>query len=140
MSWAALLLGACGLVVLVVLVGVQMAVRDELRRIYGLLRDYQTAERWAQEMEDVRSQEIEGLREELLRLQASGTQELLRKRVVANLADGSSIRGVLTADHPEVIVLEHAEYLNGRQPEHFSGRAVLPRAHVLWFQALGDER
>jgi hypothetical protein len=46
---------------------------------------------------------------------------------------------VVVGDYPDAVVLDHAEYLAGQQPEAFAGRAVLPRAHLLWLQALGGE-
>jgi hypothetical protein len=80
--------------------------------------------------------QLNELREELAALKDTGTS-YVGSRVVANLHDGASIRGVMVADHPEAIVLEHAEYLSTAQPEGFAGSAVIPRSNVLWLQHLG---
>lgn len=86
-----------------------------------------------------RDAQLKELHEELEALKDTGTN-LVGSQVVANLNDGAggaSIRGVMVADHPEAIVLEHAEYLSTAQPEEFAGRAVIPRSNVLWLQHLG---
>lgn len=97
------------------------------------------AVRWAMERASGSEDRLYELREEVEDLHSTATVRLIGERIVANLTDGSSIRGVLTDDHPAVVVLEHAEYLDGRQPEAFAGRAVIPRPHVRWLQALGAD-
>lgn len=86
-----------------------------------------------------RDAQLEQLLAELEAATSTSTAPLLGERVVVNLTDGSSIRGVLAADYAEAIVLEAAEYLAGQQPEAFAGRAVIPRPHLIWTQALGAD-
>lgn len=100
-------------------------------------RDHATS--FMDEQLRVRDEQLGEVRAQLEQATATATSPLLGQRVVANLTDGSSIRGVLASDYLEAVVLEAAEYLAGQQPEAFAGRAVIPRAHLIWTQALGAD-
>ena len=137
MSLVAALFSFAGLVLAGVLFVAITALRHEIAGLRSTLREQADATRWTAEAAVERRQRLDDCIAEIDELRDTGTQALVGDRVVANLEGDQSIRGVMTADHPSAVVLEHAEYLTGRQPEAFAGRAVLPRAKVLWLQALG---
>jgi hypothetical protein len=139
MSALGVVFAVAGLVVAAVLVAAITALRREIALLHASMHEQANATRWVSEAAGARRRDLDDCIEEIDTLRSTGTQSLVGDRVVANLEGDQSIRGVMTADHPSAVVLEHAEYLSGRQPEAFSGRAVLPRAKVLWLQALGAE-
>lgn len=59
-----------------------------------------------------------------------------RRTVVVHTNDRRSIRGVLVHEGALKLVLEHADFLVGVKPAPFSGRAVIPRTNVSWWQEL----
>ena len=63
---------------------------------------------------------------------------LTRKVIVAHLADGTSIQGVLLGAYRDSIVLAHAEVL-GDVKVPIDGEAVLPRKGLSWIQNLPTE-
>lgn len=113
-------------------------VEASARRLMATIEQRENAAELAQGMLSSADSELHELRLKVERYESTGTGELLGKRVVTNLNDGTSIRGQLVADYEDTIVLDHAEYLNGTQPEAFAGSAFIPRATLLWTQALGD--
>ena len=63
----------------------------------------------------------------------------VRHRVVAHLADGQSLRGVLAATHADCLVLEHVEALADGVATPADGQAVVPHANLSWLQMLAPE-
>jgi hypothetical protein len=67
-------------------------------------------------------------------------KRLVRSRVIAHTTEGQSIRGVLTGEHLDCIVLEPAEFLReAADPESINGRAVVLRDKLSWLQVLSDD-
>lgn len=70
-------------------------------------------------------------------LRAAGIRRGCRRpTVVVQTIDRRSIRGVLVREGVLKLVLEHAEFLSGGDRAPFSGRAVIPRSNVSWWQEL----
>jgi hypothetical protein len=61
---------------------------------------------------------------------------LLRRTMVAQLTDDSSIGGVLVESYDDAIVLENPFVLEGKTRTTIDGRAVVPRAKIAWLQEL----
>lgn len=65
-----------------------------------------------------------------------GVRRLERRRVVIHTKDDRSIRGVLTKNYRDCLVLAQAEYLHEAKPTELEGDAVILRDNVSWLQVL----
>lgn len=92
----------------------------------------------AQEERRAAEERAGGARAELLALQDElaerGYRASLRQIVVVQTKDRTSIKGVLTAEYEDLIVLAHPEWIQGPRPEGIPGEARIPRANIAWLQ------
>lgn len=65
-----------------------------------------------------------------------GIRRQLRRKVVIHTVDGRSIKGILVAEHSDVIALSHAEYLQGAEAAQLAGSLLFPRAKILFIQVM----
>jgi hypothetical protein len=64
-------------------------------------------------------------------------RSLLRKKVIVNLKQGGSYRGIMWAKRGPLIVLKDVESLTAnREPEPMGGELVAERANVAFFQVV----
>ena len=64
-------------------------------------------------------------------------REIVAETVVVHVTSGASVRGILTAVHSDVLVLAHAEYLNGDGSSiAVDGEALVPVSKVAFLQRL----
>lgn len=66
----------------------------------------------------------------------TGLRRLRRRRVVVQTKDDRSIRGVLTENYRDCLVLSQAEYLHEAKANELEGDAVILRDNVSWLQVL----
>lgn len=65
---------------------------------------------------------------------ASGLQALVGCRVVANVAEGPAIRGVLEHVYRDALVLAHPEYVGAARPQNIGTHVTLMRSEVPMLQ------
>lgn len=65
-----------------------------------------------------------------------GVRRLVRRRVVVHTKDDRSIRGVLTHNYRDCMVLAQPEYLHEAKPTELEGDAVILRDNIAWLQVL----
>lgn len=69
---------------------------------------------------------------------ASGLQALVGARVVANVADGPAIRGVLERVYTDAIVIAHPEFIGTSRPANIGSTITLQRSAVPMLQRFDD--
>lgn len=69
---------------------------------------------------------------------SDGFRALLGQRVVANITDGGSIRGILVGVYPDAIVLAHPEWLTGSKPAAIGGEVTIARSSVPMLQRFAE--
>jgi hypothetical protein len=63
-----------------------------------------------------------------------GLPKLVSQTVVLHTVDGRSLRGVLTHEYRDVVILNHVVYLNEGGETEVSGEVVVPRPQVAFMQ------
>lgn len=75
---------------------------------------------------------------QLLRARPRGRSNLTGMRIIVQTDAGHSIRGIVSRDLDDALVLEHAEYLQGNVASPV-GLVTVPRAQIAFTQAAGDQ-
>lgn len=65
-----------------------------------------------------------------------GMRRYARTTVIVHAKSGTSIRGVLVAEYPDVLVLAHAEHLGGENPVKLGGEQLFGWGNVDFVQTV----